>query len=704
MRSNEGIGGILSKSWLSLALACVSVHVAAAPRLPWPRRPGVVLYQLRTGVQSQEQAAFAQVLAVRHAGAVPATQERRSFSRLLMTSQSVSEEDLAAELRATGAVRFAEPDYLLPAAAIPNDPSYAIQWHHSMIGSPAAWDVTSGSSAVTVAICDTGVDATHADLAANLSLPGINIVDGTTNTSPIADHGTAIAGVLGASGNNGLNGTGVNWHVRMIPVRITNNADTTAWCSDMAAGIEWAAAHGAKVINLSYDTTGCPLTIDSAAQVVRAEGSLLFVAAGNSAQNLSFSYPPTHSFLLIGATDVRDKLAPFSNYGTPIDMVAPGVSIWTTSPNNQFSSWSGTSLATPMVAGTAALLWSLRSTFTPDQIQNFLFASAKGMGATGKDSSFGHGRLDAAAALREAQSVVEGNTAPVVSLVPATSVAWPGPALLNAAVKDDGLPTKPGALTMTWSKSSGPGTVTFANPQSAATQATFSYAGSYTLAVTASDGVLSTKAIVTVNVLPGADGAGGLPAPILNLPTFLSLESSITANFPTGYSVARYEWSVQPAQPGLQGPYQTNLAQAGTVSVSWSTVDQSANLSTQSFSPGYYAISVRAFDNSGVISAPAQAYVTLVPADLNSARIFPNPWRADRHMGSPLTFDQLTANCSIAIFTVSGRLVRTFPASPPRATWDLTTDTGDRVASGLYIYRITDDQGHKSTGKFAVIR
>ena len=119
-----------------------------------------------------------------------------------------------------------------------------------MVNSPGAWGYTTGNSSILVAVCDTGIDATHPDLLPNLHLPGFNVVDGNTDTAPVAPHGTEVAGILGAVGNNNVGVTGMNWGVQILPVRITDNSDTTAWCSSMASGIEWAADQGAKVINL----------------------------------------------------------------------------------------------------------------------------------------------------------------------------------------------------------------------------------------------------------------------------------------------------------------------------------------------------------------------------------------------------------------------------------------------------------------------
>jgi subtilisin family serine protease len=369
-----------------LATTRGAVHAA---RKPWQRRPGVVLYQLKADASSAQHSAFARTIARRPIGE--------------------DEEDLAQDLLNTGAVVYAEPDYLMPAAALPNDPGFPAQWHHSAIHSQAAWDITTGATSVIVAVCDTGIDATHPDLAANMALPGYNSADGTTNTSPVADHGTGVAGVIDASGNNGAGGAGVAWNVKILPVRVTNNADASAWCSDMSAGVMWAADHGAKVINLSYDITGCPNTINTAAQYAKGRGAVTFVAAGNDGIDLSGFFPPSHAFILVGATDSSGQRTSFSNFGSPIDLVAPGVSIYTTFPGTVYAGGTGTSFSAPMSAGVAALLFSLNPAWTPDQIRLLTLAAARPASVQN-----GFGQLDAAAAVASARDVLAGAPMPVL--------------------------------------------------------------------------------------------------------------------------------------------------------------------------------------------------------------------------------------------------------------------------------------------------
>ena len=309
-------------------------------------------------------------------------------------SWSGSEEEAAEMLLATGAVLFAEPDYLVaPDATTSNDPSLKSQWQHSKINSFGAWDTVTGNSSILVAVCDTGISSNHPDLVANLQLPGFNTVDNSTNTEPIYNHGTGVAGCIGAVGNNATGVAGVVWDVRILPIRITNTTDGMAYISDAAEGIRYAADQGAKVVNLSYRMASYS-TIDSAAQYLRGKGGLLFVAAGND--GIQQSWPDFPSFLAVGATTSTDTKASFSNTGAYIDLVAPGSSVYSTTSSSSYAYMSGTSFSSPIAGGLAALIYSLNPSFTPEQVESFLIQGCVDLGAAGEDSSFGAGRIDAA--------------------------------------------------------------------------------------------------------------------------------------------------------------------------------------------------------------------------------------------------------------------------------------------------------------------
>jgi hypothetical protein len=195
-----------------------------------------------------------------------------------------------------------------------------------------------------------------------------------------------------------------------------------------------------------------------------------------------------------------------------------------------------------------------------------------------------------------------------------------------------------------------------------------------------------------------------LPAPTLNLPSILPVNADITAGYPSGYNVSTV-WSFSQTA-NLASSVHAAGAPAAVVGgvTSYSASGLTAHLSQVQLTPGVYTISVYAVDSNNNQSPSATASVTLVPGDLSGVRVFPNPWRSDKHSGLPITFDTLSVNSTIKLFTVSGHWIKTLPTSSTSVTWDLTNDSGSKVASGLYVYLIKDDQGQKKTGQVAVIK
>lgn len=192
-----------------------------------------------------------------------------------------------------------------------------------------------------------------------------------------------------------------------------------------------------------------------------------------------------------------------------------------------------------------------------------------------------------------------------------------------------------------------------------------------------------------------------LPNPMLSLPAVLPVNARIQASMPGSYSIVTYNWSITPLSGSSNGAPPAILSRAA--SSNFSTGSGVADLSPRGLAPGRYQIGVTATDSSGQISPATQVSVTLVESDLGGVRVYPNPWRSDRHGNLRITFDRLTVNSSIKIFTVSGRWVTTLPTSSTSATWDLNDNDGHKVASGLYLYLIKADQGQKKTGKLAII-
>ena len=311
---------------LFLAVFSTAAIAAGDGKNSRPRRDKTVLFQLKENVSAEKRARLQALLDSKEIN-VKKKIEKLKIKIGGYAAGRMTEEEVCAALMATGAVVYAEPDYLVRPVLLPDDPYLSSQWQHAAIVAPSAWEITTGSGSVLAAVCDTGVSAFHPDLAANLELPGYNSVDGSTNTEPIYNHGTGVAGCIGAVGNNGVGVSGVAWDIRILPVRITNRTDGAAYISDAAEGIRYAADQGARVVNLSYLMAGYS-TIDTAARYLRDQGGLLFVAAGNNGEDPG--WPDFASFIAVGATTSSDTRASWSNYGRYIDITAPGAGIYST--------------------------------------------------------------------------------------------------------------------------------------------------------------------------------------------------------------------------------------------------------------------------------------------------------------------------------------------------------------------------------------
>lgn len=307
----------------------------------------------------------------------------------------VSEGELAGVLMATGDYEYALPNWtLFPLATTPNDPQFNQSWQHTRLQSAMAWDITVGSPDVIVAVCDSGVRTDHDDLAASL-VPGYNSatrraeVDGGL-VEDINGHGTFVAGCAAARGNNGAGVTGVGWNFGIMPIRVTNNTDGTASLFAITDGARWAAANGAKVVNVSF-TGGASPGNETVARDIKRLGGLLFWASGNSNVRVPGKQP---NLIIVGSTTSSDSRSSFSNYGPSLDITAPGSSVRSTRSNGGYGNGSGTSYASPIAAGVGAMIFAANPDLRPDDVQDILFRSVDDLGAPGYDEQFGWGRVN----------------------------------------------------------------------------------------------------------------------------------------------------------------------------------------------------------------------------------------------------------------------------------------------------------------------
>jgi subtilisin family serine protease len=294
---------------------------------------------------------------------------------------------------------------------------------------PAAWDVVTDTAALVIATLDSGVKHDHPDLQGQLwqnageipnnsqdddqngyvddlngwhfyhvvsggqFIPGQNADVGDSN-----GHGTHVAGLIAAAGNNTIGVAGVAWHTRLMPVRVLDS-DGLGWESDIIQGLSYAITNGARVINMSLGLSEPSPALAAAVARAEAQGVLIVAAAGNNAGTVLYpaAYP---TVLSIGASDRADLRAGFSAHGARLDLLAPGVDILSTWNGVPYFLRSGTSMAAPHVAGVAGLLLTHMPGLSAAQVRTCLLRSAADLGPHGWDAQTGWGRLDAARALQ----------------------------------------------------------------------------------------------------------------------------------------------------------------------------------------------------------------------------------------------------------------------------------------------------------------
>ena len=369
--------------------------------------PGRVLVRPANGVDEGAVQVSLRSAGAREIGRVP-----QIGVRILQVPEKAEARVIAA-LSNNPNIEFAEPDYIANVILTPNDPFYAAyQWHLPKVGAPVAWDSTTGSSAVTVAVVDSGVQANHPDLVGRV-LAGYDFVNNDADPSDDNGHGTAVAGVAAAKGNDGIGTAGAAWSVAILPVKTMNSTGSGSY-SAIANGITYSADRGAKIINLSLGGTSSSSTLQSAVSYAWNKGSVLIAAAGNNGTSTTV-YPAAYpNVVAVSATTSADTLASFSSYGSFVDLSAPGQDITTTWINSSYVTISGTSFSSPLTAGVAALALSRNPGLSNAQLSSLLTSNTDDLGAVGYDTFFGSGRLNAAKVVAAAPAV--DTTAPVTAV------------------------------------------------------------------------------------------------------------------------------------------------------------------------------------------------------------------------------------------------------------------------------------------------
>ncbi|MCL2364791.1 MAG: S8 family serine peptidase [Defluviitaleaceae bacterium] len=304
-----------------------------------------------------------------------------------------------------------EPNSLFGRSIIPNDPDFKLLWGMERIHMPDAWDTTTGSADIVVGVIDSGIDHSHPDIAANMWVSpdghyGWNFDDNTSDTMDKTGHGTHVAGVIGAVGNNLLGITGVNWNVKIAALKI---GDRAFGLDAAIAAINFANQHGIHVLNASWGGRYYSQALEFA--VAHYDG-LFVAAAGNVGTNndLFPDYPSSFggdNHIAVAASDENDALARFSNYGVvSVDLAAPGSHIYSLDTAGAYSYEDGTSMAAPHVAGAAALLKSFRPHLSAAQLKAALLSTVQKHPDMAAEVLTG-GVLDVGAMMREVAAVKE---------------------------------------------------------------------------------------------------------------------------------------------------------------------------------------------------------------------------------------------------------------------------------------------------------
>lgn len=326
---------------------------------------------------------------------------------------------IASQLKHDSQVEFAEPNYKLSLATTPNDPEFSNQWNLSKINMPSAWNISTGSTNISIAVIDTGVDWSHPDLADNIWLnpnetengldsdnngyiddirgwdfvtqtncyPGEDCT-GTPDNDPMDfhGHGTAVSGIASAVTDNGVGIAGAGWKVKIMALRAgyarAGDGKGELLVSDAANAIRYAADNGADIINLSWGGEFSS-TIKNSIDYAANKDVLIIGAAGNEGNDTKYYPASLNNVLSVGGTNSSDSRWASSNFGSRVNISAPANNIYTTSVNNSYTTASGTSLSAPLVAGVAGLVKSKYPSINRKNLTNRLVSNGIDIGSIG---------------------------------------------------------------------------------------------------------------------------------------------------------------------------------------------------------------------------------------------------------------------------------------------------------------------------------
>ncbi|XVJ59247.1 MAG: S8 family serine peptidase [Tepidisphaera sp.] len=467
VQAHQGIAGSVRRSWFSAALvvaacagsALASVQVQtdniiaesnhralaaldAQPTLEYD--PGSVLVKFSTQGRGADRM-ISQAAALVGGEVVQRWTVVPGLVHLTVNSMSV--EDAIRVLSAMPEVEYAEPDFYVRALVTPNDPSYGQLWgmnqtNDADIDAPQGWDIFTGNPNFVVAVIDTGIQRTHPDLAANTwvnpgeiagnsidddgngfvdDLYGWDFVNNDNNPTDDNGHGTHCAGTIGAVGNNGVGVVGVVWNTKLAACKFLS-ASGSGSISAALSSLQYCIGKGIKVSNNSWGGGGFSQSMANALTTAANVGHIFVAAAGNGGYNndTSPSYPASYTnpnVIAVAATASNDTLASFSQFGaTSVDVGAPGVNIYSTYPTNSYTTLSGTSMATPHVAGVVTAVYGQNPSWTYQQVRDRIYATVRPVAAL-------NGRCVTGGMVNLQAALVNNNNPPTINLTaPATNL------------------------------------------------------------------------------------------------------------------------------------------------------------------------------------------------------------------------------------------------------------------------------------------
>jgi len=397
--------------------------------------PGEVLVKLRSEVPPETGVAW-----LNNQG-YEVKEELQVLNIYRLSTKPGLEWDVIKALQSDSRVEYAEPNYIVNGAEepadkpvslfdprgdlgiklsqVPNDPYFGYQWHlrnvgqayvgngqwtpskpGADIGVESAWDVTTGSKDVVIAMLGTGVDATHLDLAGQI-IPGYDFQNNDNDPSDDSSSsiGTFQAGLAAAQGNNGLGVVGVAWNVKIMPLKVVDGSNSGYW-SNFASAITYAADHGVKIIFIGRSAESVSFAVRDAINYAYSKGALVIAGAYSP-------YPASFEHVLgVASTDFNDAHPSWTGSGPMVKVSAPGYYLISTARGGGYILWSGgmTPGAAAQVAGLAGLIWSVRPDLTPDQVSQLITSTADDLGNPGWDQYFGAGRVNAGKAVAGATS------------------------------------------------------------------------------------------------------------------------------------------------------------------------------------------------------------------------------------------------------------------------------------------------------------